>query len=155
MGTRGQQLADQVLAHRTVTVDLAGRIPDDRVDFRPWPGAMTLGGLLQHMAAAHHMFVAVARGEAPTRPDPASLPSDLPGIRRLLAAWTEEDAAAIRDLDDAQLATPRAGIRNMTLTAATWLHSARDHEIHHKGQLFVYARMVGVEPPFFVRRPGT
>jgi uncharacterized damage-inducible protein DinB len=29
-----------------------------------------------------------------------------------------------------------------------------DHEIHHKGQMFTYARICGVEPPGFVQRPA-
>ncbi|WP_349679045.1 MULTISPECIES: DinB family protein [Aneurinibacillus] len=29
-----------------------------------------------------------------------------------------------------------------------------DHEVHHKGQLFLYARLIGIEKlPFFITQP--
>ncbi|MDP4084485.1 MAG: DinB family protein [Bacillota bacterium] len=30
------------------------------------------------------------------------------------------------------------------------LHRLIGHEAHHKGQLVLYARMLGVEPPFYI-----
>ncbi|MEK4357699.1 DinB family protein [Paenibacillus sp. FSL M7-1455] len=39
-------------------------------------------------------------------------------------------------------------------TGRLWLETAKDHEIHHKGQLFTYARMIGVEKlPFMMKQP--
>jgi uncharacterized damage-inducible protein DinB len=152
MSATGERLADRFLAHRSVTQALAAQIPDACADFRPWPGAMTVVDLLNHMAAAHRLFVGIAKGRGVQRPDPAALPRDLPSVRRLLAEWTEQDAADMRSLDEASLAAEVAGLRDRVMPAAAWLDAAREHEVHHKGQLFVYARMNGVEPPAWVRR---
>jgi len=152
MGKQGDQLAASFMRHRSVTLEEASRLPADQVDFKPWPGAMSLGELLWHMGGAHHMFVQVALGNFGQQGERPQRPADLAAIRTTLAQLTEADAAAIRNMSDEDLATPRAGIMNMTLPASLWLHSAREHEIHHKGQLFVYGRMVGVEPPFFIPR---
>ncbi|SIC68051.1 Uncharacterised protein [Mycobacteroides abscessus subsp. abscessus] len=41
----------------------------------------------------------------------------------------------------------------MTMPGIVLLENAKDHEIHHKGQLFTYARLAGIEKlPFFVSR---
>ncbi len=45
-------------------------------------------------------------------------------------------------------------INEMEDTGANWLSTAIDHEIHHKGQVFTYARIVGVDSlPFFITKP--
>jgi uncharacterized damage-inducible protein DinB len=149
---QGEQLANSFMRHRSVTVEEARRLPADKVDWRPWSGAMSLGDLIWHMAGAHHMFVQIALGNFNPQGERPQRPADLDGIRTALGQLTESDAAAIRNMSEQELATPRAGIMNMTLPASAWLHSAREHEIHHKGQLFVYGRMLGVEPPFFISR---
>jgi uncharacterized damage-inducible protein DinB len=151
MSVTAEQLAQAFLRHRRATEELARRLPDGGVDFRPWDGAMTAGELLNHMAGSHHSMLAIATGAEVQRPDPASLPRDLPGIRRRLAQLTEEDEATLRGLSEERLGAPRKGFRDMVLPAAAWIQAAREHEAHHKGQLFVYARMQGVEPPSFVQ----
>lgn len=151
VSTQGEQLAGQFMRHRSVTVDEAGRLPADKLDFKPWPGAMSLGELLWHVAGSHHMFVQIALGNEPQGQRPER-PADLEGIRSALGRLAETDAAALRSLTDEQLATPRAGFGGQTLPARAWLDIAREHEVHHKGELFVYGRMLGVEPPFFISR---
>lgn len=140
----GEELAERWMAHRKVTEELLGRIPDDRSDFRPWPGAMTCAELGTHIAVAHHMFVTLATGREFERPDPQSLPKDLPGVRALVRRHTEEDAATLRGLDAQALGRPMT-LRGREQAAAGFLIEAREHEIHHKGELFEYARISGVE----------
>ncbi len=155
MSERAERLAKYFLAHRRVTEDLAARIPDDRVDYAPWPGALGVGRLLLHIADAHHALTATAAGHRPERSEGAAAPSERPAIRGHLGRLAEDDAAAIRSLTDEQLRQPRPGVtgsgRALTLTAEEWLMVGREHEAHHKGQLFTYARMNGVEPPGFIR----
>jgi len=41
----------------------------------------------------------------------------------------------------------------MKMPGMVLLESGKDHEIHHKGQLFTYARLLGIKSlPFFVNR---
>lgn len=148
----GEDLARRWMAHRTVTLDLVDRIPDDRAGFKPWPGGMACAELVNHIALAHHMFCTLASGRAYERPDPSSLPSDLPGARALLRRYTEEDQAMLKALgpDDLEReVTLRAG----PVSAGDALVAAREHEVHHKGQLFEYARISGVESvPGWIQR---
>jgi uncharacterized damage-inducible protein DinB len=151
MSKQGEQLAGHFLAHRKATIDAAGRFPADKLDYRPWPDAMSVGDLIWHMAGAHHMMVQIALGNFGQQGERPQRPADLDAIRAALAQLTEADAAAIRNMSEEDLAAPRPGIMNMTLPGAAWLGTAIDHEIHHKGLLFAYARLQGVEPPNWIK----
>lgn len=140
----GTELADRWMAHRKVTEALLERIPDDRGNFEPWPGAMTTAALAGHIAVAHHMFTSLAAGRPFERPAPDSLPKDLAGARALMRDYTRQDEALLRALDADAL---RRGVtfRDREQPAATLVRNALEHEIHHKGQLFEYARLSGVQ----------
>lgn len=149
---RPEFFADHFLRHREVTQALATRLPDERASFTPWPGAFTLAGLIAHMAATHHMFVNIALGREWAWPDPAALPQDMAGVRALLDDLTARDAADIAAMTPDALAGPLRSAINRDLPPWEWLDKAREHEIHHKGQLMLYARLCGEEVPFFRSR---
>ena len=148
----GEQMAAEWMAHRKVAETLLERIPDGKADLRLWPEAMTTAQLGNHIAVAHHMFASLAAGVAFERPDTASLPQDLPGVRALLRRYSEEDAALLRGLGAAALERS-VTTRNGEQPAEKVLVNAREHEIHHTGQLFEYARVAGVAevPPWVIR----
>jgi len=140
--TEGEPLAGAFLAHRRVTEEVVARLPASAADLRPWPGAMSALELVRHMLFAHHRFVELACGRPAPNPDPEAAPT-LQEARELLRTTTEYDAQVIRQLSAEQLQTT-VRFRERTIPARQLLDLAREHEIHHKGQLFVYARMAGV-----------
>ncbi len=148
----GEQLAARWMAHRKVSQELLDRVPDDQADFRPWPGAMTVAALGAHIALAHHMFTTVAANDEAQPPDAASVPQDLPGVRALMRRLTEEDLATLQGLDAQALAQARSR-RGREQAAEGFVLDAREHEIHHKGELFEYVRILGAAevPPWVMR----
>ena len=149
MAEAGQAVLARFLAHRRQTEDLARRFPAERAAFTPWAGAMGVAGLIGHMAVAHRRFVGVACDGRP--PELADAPTDLPAVCATLASYTEDAVAQLGALDDAPLLRP-VTFRERTLPARAWLDLALEHEVHHKGQLFVYARLLGIEPPPWRKR---
>lgn len=142
-------ILERWLRHRSVTQDLAGRLPDNLAGFAPWPGAMTTGALIVHIAQSHRGLTAVARGlDRPAAPEIDS--SDLRAVRAFLDRATAEDTTAISAMTAADLDAMRGP--EPQRAGRTVLQAAHDHEIHHKGQLFVYARLNGIEVPFYTRR---
>ncbi len=151
--SRAKRILNHWLMHRSVTLELARRIPAGKLDFRPCDGVMSVRELISHIATSNHFFVLGVREGRFTwdlRPqgagdgDPAAL----------LRQYTEQDAEFIRSLTDEQLQAPVDGgeVFRMTLPASAWLSTMIDHEVHHKGQLFTYARMLGLKDlPFFVQ----
>lgn len=143
----GEPLAAQFLDHRSVTRDLAARIPEELSGFRPWDGARSTVELVNHIAVSHHTLLGIALGRGVQRPDPATLPQDLPSARRLLDELTDTDAGLLREITRAQLTAAREGIHGRAHPGEFWVRFGREHEAHHKGQLFTYCRMNGTEPP--------
>lgn len=145
--TAGQRLAQAWMMHRSRLTEAAGLLPEQVAAFRPWEGAMSTLELLNHIAGAAEMFVAAAVGR-PARP--AAPAATLAGARELLAA-ADAQAAEIGRLSEADLRTLRTvAALKLTVPAEMLLTMMLHHEIHHKGQVWTYARMNGVEPPLFV-----
>jgi len=150
---RAKQLMDQWLTHRTVLEKLLQTVPDEHLGFKPWPGAMALGELAQHIAKTADMFVTMAKtGQGriamPETEPFGSTAELLDFVRRM----TEKTKATYETITDEELRMhfdhPHP---NFNGPREKILIIANDHEIHHKGQLFVYARMIGVEKlPFFI-----
>ncbi len=138
------------MAHRRVLLDLLDRIPEDQVNFTPWDGAMSLGALAVH-AADDFFYHFVKTGEMvrstsewTTLADVKKIVKDrTDNINAIFASLTEADLDKVLEIPQ----------MNMKFPGAVYLATAKDHEVHHKGQLFVYARMAGVKDmPFFVSR---
>ncbi|PTM60046.1 DinB family protein [Desmospora activa] len=147
------QMVNHWYRHRHALEELLKAIPNEYLHYKPWDGAMELGELAQHVAASNYMFVSIVKtGEGQIKMPEIVDCNTLDDVLRLVQDYTEKTKAIYSSLTDAELElqydSPYPnfhGPRKKILTIMT------DHEIHHKGQLMLYARMVGVkELPFFV-----
>jgi uncharacterized damage-inducible protein DinB len=150
---RVETLLQQWLRHRNVLHDLLEEIDDKHVQYKPWENAFSLGSLAIHIASSSDFFVqAVKDGEFPSGSEPPSFET-MEEIRNFVRECTQKTRSNFEALTDRHLDQTVPWGSNRA-TGEFWLHAMRDHEIHHKGQLFLYARMVGVEKlPFFTAQP--
>lgn len=148
-----EQMMQGWLKHRKVLEELLKTVPDEHTNFKPWDGAMGLSELAQHIAASADMFVSIVQtGEGQIMKTENVNCETMAEVRQIVRDYTAKTKATYETITDAELDieydSPHPnfrGPRKKILTLVT------DHEIHHKGQLFVYARLVGVkELPFFV-----
>ena len=126
--------------------------------FRPAPESRTVAGLLRHIMEVGMM----AAGEL-SRPDTDFHRAPWPALLALYDAPLAKarNRASIlrllrRSIADAQRKLRRAGDREMKRTITRfdglkgtkleWLHHAIAHEEYHRGQLALYARLMGKEP---------
>ena len=58
---------------------------------------------------------------------------------------------ALEALSDADLAREVPAFGGRTMPVAQLAEMLTMHEAHHKGQMWVMARQVGVKPPFFMQ----
>jgi uncharacterized damage-inducible protein DinB len=80
-----------------------------------------------------------------------SVPETLAEARELLKQLTnehEKKLAVYTDLDLQKKATIE--LFKITEPGVEVLHRMIGHEAHHKGQLVLYARMLGIKPPFYI-----
>ncbi|WP_206832354.1 DinB family protein [Alicyclobacillus fructus] len=151
--------AQSVLAHwhshRDVLAPLVASVPEDKLDFKPWDGAMSFRDLVWHILAVSATFAAAAKaGRLTERPEQPDL-STKQALLDAISTFTEKTHADIASISDEQFESivETKAVFGADLPAKALLASLIDHEIHHKGQLFVYARLMGAETlPFFIHR---
>ncbi|RMH23584.1 MAG: DUF664 domain-containing protein [Acidobacteria bacterium] len=127
-------------------------IPEDAIEWTCRRGSWTLGDLVRHLAALErYMFVENACGR----------PSAYAGHDRRLAAGYgdvldfydrlhRESVALIEGLPDARLHERCVTPGGAELAVWKWLRAMLEHEIHHRGQIYLYLRLLGVaSPPLF------
>lgn len=131
------------------------RLPDGQFGWAPHEKSMTLGGLAAHMVTLLRMPPMVlstdevdlsgGRPPSPPLPDRAAVLSAFDaasaGVRDALAAASDEALGATWRLRMGEH-TIAAGARREMLR-----HLFLSHLIHHRGQMTVYLRLLGVPVP--------
>jgi uncharacterized damage-inducible protein DinB len=144
----------EVEAHTTRRV--LERVPGDRLDWRPGPKARTLGGLAKHVAIVPGAVAELVTAPSPVQAPDFSVPDPGPGSASELLPMLDDSIArarkALRTLDDAALhETWRMLKGERELFAVPRLAFVRstvlNHWYHHRGQLTVYLRALGVPVP--------
>jgi uncharacterized damage-inducible protein DinB len=124
-------------------------IPPERLEWAPRDGAWSLGDVVRHLGAIERwMFAENVSGR----------PSRYPGHGRELAdgydevlAWFDRMHAESMELFAAL--TPQALQARCTtpggasMPAWKWLRAMVEHEIHHRGQVYLMLGMIGVSTP--------
>jgi uncharacterized damage-inducible protein DinB len=138
--------------HR-ITLKLLKEIPADRLDFKPAPSSMSLADLAVHIFHGEKVLAQTGvRGDI-TMEDFKTIPHPHPKTPQEIYDY----AVQVHDETNRLLAHKSWEELNQPikwpwgeLTLFEHLHSAFEHHWHHRGQLYVYLRMVGVEKPPFV-----
>lgn len=128
---------------------VAATIPPDRVEWTHRDGAFTLGDIVRHMGAAErYMFAETARGNTSTYPGHGRDLAD--GYDAVMAYLDRTRAEAIeiyRSLTPAALAGRCTTPAGTSISVWKWLRAMVEHEIHHRGQLYLMLGMLGVRTP--------
>lgn len=143
-----QEYAQAFLMHRAPLVELLGQIPEDKGSFAAWDGGKNFIELADHLKNTRTSIAAYIAGEKPVRGEPST---DLASARDALETAGVGLAETISKLSDEQLSTMVDAFGGMKMPVYKLLDFAREHEAHHKGQIWTMARMVGVQPPMFVK----
>lgn len=146
-----ETLKQKFLAHRDVTNELASLINKDHYAFKPAETSMEAEKLVKHMMKSANIFIAFAAGKQPLdlSEEEAALSLD-----EYAKKFTDETLALFESLtdDDLDELIDMTHIFGAKMPAHQVIELAIDHEIHHKGNLFVYVRMMGHDDlPLYVR----
>jgi uncharacterized damage-inducible protein DinB len=124
-------------------------IPAERLEWTYREGRFTCGDLVRHLAAIERFMFAE---------NVAGRPSRYPGHGRELAdGWPavagyyhrrrDESRSIFAALSDADLQRPCTTPAGAELPVWKWLRSMIEHEVHHRGQLYIYLGMLDVPTP--------
>jgi uncharacterized damage-inducible protein DinB len=139
---------------RERTLKVVSLIPPGKLEWTPVPGKFTLGDLVRHIGTIErYMYAETVQGH----------PSSYPGCGRELADGHDntltyfnrlhaESMAIFRTLTDADLQRKCTTPGNVPITTWKWLRAMVEHEVHHRGQIYLLLGMLGVTtPPLFGR----
>jgi len=139
----------------TATRKFLERVPQDKLDWAPHEKSMTLGQLALHCASTLGQVAQMATENEVPAPDFGGA-SPKPGdVKEILAALDESIATVQKILptfsDERMMETWKAtkdGQALLTMPRAALLRSILlNHHYHHRGQLSVYLRELGVSVP--------
>jgi uncharacterized damage-inducible protein DinB len=134
---------------RERTLRVARCIPPDRIDWTYAPGKFTFGDLLRHLAVAErHMFAENIQGRSSryTAHD-KSLADGLDNVLAFMGRLHAESMEIFGKLTDDDLQRKCQTPGGTDITIWKWLRSMTEHEIHHRGQIYLYLSILGVPTP--------
>ena len=125
-------------------------IPAEKVDWTWRPGKFTLGDIVRHIAAIErYMFAENVQGKPSRYPGHGpELADGLPAVRAFFEKTHAESMAIFRGLTPEHYASGKSQTPAGTpITTSKWMRSMVEHEIHHRGQLYVYLSMLDIPTP--------
>ena len=124
-------------------------IPPDRLEWTYRAGTFTLGDLVRHLATIERFMYAETIAGRPSRY--AGCGRDLAdGYDAVLAFLDRLDAeskAIIRELSDADLERKCQTPAGVAITTWKWMRAMVEHEVHHRGQIYLMLNMLEVPTP--------
>lgn len=132
------------IRHRTMRVVRC--IPPERLEWTYAEGKFTFADLMRHLASIERWMFAE---------NAALRPSRYPGHGRELAdgydaivdymqRMHEESMAIFRAADLTAKTTTPGGA---SMSVEKWLRAMIEHEVHHRGQIYTYLGILGIETP--------
>jgi len=157
----GKELADAFRTVRKNTIQIAKDIPEDKYDFKPSPDSRSVKQTLAHIATMT-TFPMMLHGERvpiekidfmeymkKVADEESKLQTKAQIVAKLSDAG-EEFAKMLEGLkDETFFAEPivfRAGATPPSRTRFDLLLAAKEHEMHHRGQLMLVQRILGIVP---------
>jgi len=134
---------------RERTMRVARCIPPDKIDWSYAAGKFTLGDLLRHIAVTdRYMFAEnVQHHDGRYTSHGTELAADYDSVIELIERLHAESLAIFATLTDEDLKrkckTPGAA----QIQTAKWLRAMVEHEVHHRGQIYLYLGCFGVPTP--------
>jgi uncharacterized damage-inducible protein DinB len=124
-------------------------IPPDKLDWTFQAGKFTLGDLLRHMAAIERYMFAETIAGKPSRYDGCGkeLADGYESVIMLMERMHRESVEIFSRLSPDDLNRKCATPDGAQITVWKWLRSMVEHEIHHRGQIYLYLAMLGVPTP--------
>ena len=134
---------------RRRTMRVVACVPPDRVDWTYKPGKFTLGDLMRHLAAAGRwMFAENAQRRASRYPGHGKeLADGYDAIVAYMRAMHEEAMGIFRGLTEDDLNAKCTTPDGAAITVWKWMRLMIEHEIHHRGQIYLYLAMLDVPAP--------
>ena len=134
---------------RERTMRVARCIPPDKIEWTYAPGKFTLGDLLRHIATVERYMWAETVCGRPSRytNHGADLAAGYENVLSFVEKLHAESAEIFAQLSDEELQKKCTTPDGAQITKWKWLRLMVEHEIHHRGQIYLYLAILGVPTP--------
>ena len=134
---------------RNRTLRVAECIPRDRFDWSYRDDKFSFADILRHLGAIErYMFAENVLGRPSRYPGHGEHLADGPdAVMSFLGRMHEESIEIFSSLDDSRLAEKCVTPAGIPITTWKWLRAMVEHEIHHRGQIYLYLGMLGLPTP--------
>lgn len=124
-------------------------IPPDKLEWTYRVGKFTLGDLLRHIAAIErYMFAETIAGHPSSYPGCGKeLADGYENVLRFMEERHAESVAIFSRLTESDLQRKCMTPDGASITVWKWLRSMLEHEIHHRGQMYLYLALLEVPTP--------
>lgn len=124
-------------------------IPEDKVEWTFEKGKFTIGDIIRHLANIERFMYAENAQFKPSRYDGCGK-KYAEGLKKVINYYDsmhEESIAIFSKLKPKDLNKRCMTPGGVEITLWKWLRAMVEHEIHHRGQLYLYLSMLGVKTP--------
>ena len=134
---------------RERTMRVARCTPPDKTEWTYAPGKFTLGDLLRHIAVTErYLFAENIRSQTSRYTTHGKeLADGLENILAFMDRMHHESMDIFANLTDQDLQKKCATPQGSPITTWKWLRSMTEHEIHHRGQIYLYLALLEVPTP--------
>lgn len=136
-----------------ITLRLIEALPEDKLHTNPIPGMRTPAELITHVygVIVRDITVGILNGRVPNNEkEEKGTAAGLETKKDVLAfaqnCWKEADSA-VQKMTDQHLSAVVPTGWDMSMPGWMMMGVTNDEYLHHRGQLYAFARALGVEPP--------
>mgnify|MGYP006200489735 CR=1 FL=1 len=138
--------------YRAVTLQVLDLVTDEQLPWGPGPDHYSLGQQLLHIAQAEdfHAHGLFENDWDTTRlqlPKSTTSRDELRSYFARVRAYTRERIEALSEEDLGTIPPGPEQPVPWSLRSGLWF--ILEHELHHKGQIWLYLRTMGITPPFY------
>lgn len=132
---------------RERTTIVMNSVPADHVDWAYQEGKFTIGDILRHLAVIERYTYAEVVVNRPSRytTHDRSLAPDLDSIKHFMEELHIESMEIFSSLTEKAMLEKCTTPAGIVISRWKWLRAMIEHEIHHRGQLYLYLGLLGVE----------
>lgn len=137
---------------RERTLNVIRVIPPDRINWTWQEGKFSIGDLIRHIGAVERFMYAETIQDKPSRYTGCGreLADGYHDVLAFLHQTHQESLEIFRRLGPEDLQHKCVTPAGSTMTVWKWLRAMVEHEIHHRGQLYVYLSLLELTaPPIF------
>jgi uncharacterized damage-inducible protein DinB len=130
-----------------ITKRVIGRIPEGKRDYKPHPGSRSAWELACHITSVDVWFLESLANLDFSVPEQAAQAKTVVELVQCHEDRFAKAATRVKAMSPNQLAAPLDFLHVANLPSVIYLTFAKNHAIHHRGQLSAYLRPMGAKVP--------